>query len=131
MIPVYNYFTAILGVATAVVIVRLIRRDALSANYVLWWFFVAGGLVFVGVFPGVVNYFGRLMGIGYPPVILIFISWCLVLIKLLFMDIDRSRQEHKIRVLMQRLAIYEQGRQAEESRHEHSKAKSEDISPED
>ncbi len=116
MIPAYNIFTAILGIATAVVIIRLVRRDALSANYVLWWFFVAVGLVFVGVFPGVVNYFGQILGIGYPPVILIFLSWCLVLIKLLFMDIDRSRQEHKIRVLMQRLAIYEQGREGRDTR---------------
>ena len=108
MVPVYNYFTAALGLITAGLIIYLIRRDSLSANYVIWWFLVAAGLIFVGFFPQVVNYFGRTLGVGYPPVILIVISWCMVLIKLLFMDIDRSRQQRKIKVLTQRLAIYEQ-----------------------
>jgi hypothetical protein len=108
MLPAYNYFTASLGLLTAGLIIYLIRRDSLSVNYVIWWFMVAAGLIFVGFFPKVVNYFGRALGVGYPPVILIVISWCLVLIKLLFMDIDRSRHERKIKVLTQRLAIYEQ-----------------------
>jgi len=108
MLPAYNYFTAILGIATAGLIIYLIRRDSLSANYVVWWFCVAVGLIFVGFFPKVVNYFGRAMGVGYPPVILIALSWCMILVKLIFMDIDRSRQERKIKILVQRLAVYEQ-----------------------
>jgi hypothetical protein len=108
MFPAYNYFTAVLGLLTAGIIIYLIRRDSLSATYVIWWFMVAAGLIFVGFFPKVVNYFGRTLGVGYPPIILIVVSWCLVLIKLLFMDIDRSRQQRRIKVLTQRLAIYEQ-----------------------
>lgn len=116
MLPVYNYFTAILGIVSAGIIIYLVRRDSLAANYVLWWFFVAAGLVLVGLFPDVINYFGRLLGVGYPPIILVILSWCLILIKLLFMDIDRSRQERRIRVLMQRLAIYEQDLEQEDRR---------------
>ncbi len=111
MLPTYNYFSAVLGIATAGLIIYLIRRDSLSPNYVIWWFFVAAGLVFAGLFPKAIDYFGRALGIGYPPIILIILSWCLVLVKLLFMDLDRSRQEHKIRKLTQRLAIYEQSEQ--------------------
>ncbi|WP_045213808.1 DUF2304 domain-containing protein [Desulfonatronovibrio magnus] len=112
MLPVYNYFTAILGILTAGLIIYLIRRDSLSSNYVVWWFGVAAGLIFVGFFPKIVNFFGKLLGVGYPPVILIAVSWCLVLIKLLFMDIDRSRQERRIRILAQKLALYEQQAQS-------------------
>jgi hypothetical protein len=108
MIPTYNLFTAILGVATAGLIIYLIRRDSFSANYVVWWFCVAVGLIFVGFFPKVVNYFGRALGVGYPPVILIALSWCMILVKLIFMDIDRSRQERQIRILIQKLAVFEQ-----------------------
>ncbi len=113
MFPAYNYFTAVLGLLTAGIIIYLIRRDSLSANYVIWWFMVAAGLIFVGFFPKVVNYFGRALGVGYPPIILIVFSWCMVLIKLLFMDIDRSRQQRRIKVLTQRLAIYEQSLEQE------------------
>jgi hypothetical protein len=69
---------------------------------------VAVGLIFVGFFPKVVNYFGRALGVGYPPVILIALSWCMILVKLIFMDIDRSRQERQIRILIQKLAVFEQ-----------------------
>lgn len=114
MFPAYNYFTAVLGLITAGVIIYLIRRDSLSSKYVIWWFLVAAGLIFVGFFPRLVNYFGSALGVGYPPIILIVVSWCLVLIKLLFMDIDRSRQQRKIKVLTQRLAIYEQSLEQEQ-----------------
>jgi hypothetical protein len=50
---------------------------------------------------------GRLFGIHYPPILLLICAMCVVLIKLLFMDIDRSRQERQIRLLFQRLAILE------------------------
>ena len=106
--PVYNIFTAILGITTAGLIVYLIRRDSLSANYVVWWVVVAAGLVLVGIFPKAPDYLGKILGIGYPPIIIIIVSWCMVLIKLLLMDIDRSRQERKIRILIQKLAVYEQ-----------------------
>jgi len=131
MLPAYNYFTAILGIATAGLIIYLIRRDSLSANYVVWWFCVAVGLIFVGFFPKVVNYFGRAMGVGYPPVILIALSWCMILVKLIFMDIDRSRQERKIKILVQRLAVYEQRtRDAEkesEDRSQRSEVRSQEV----
>ncbi|HMB31021.1 MAG TPA: DUF2304 domain-containing protein [Desulfohalobiaceae bacterium] len=108
MLPVYNYFTAFLGFCTASVIVCLVRKDALSANYTLWWISIALGLIVLGLFPSIIDYFGRFLGIHYPPILLIIISWCLILLKLLFMDIDRSKQDRQIRILMQRLALYEQ-----------------------
>ena len=108
MIPTYNFFTAIMGMATAGLIIYLIRRDSLSANYVVWWLTVAAGLVLVGIFPKAPDYFGKILGIGYPPVIIMIVGLCMVLIKLLLMDIDRSRQERQIRILIQKLAVYEQ-----------------------
>lgn len=114
MFPVYNYFTAFLGFFTASVIFYLVRRDTLSANYTLWWVIIALGLIVIGLFPSIIDYFGRLLGIHYPPIMLIIISWCLILLKLLFMDIDRSRQDRQIRILMQRLAMYEKIEQEEE-----------------
>lgn len=108
MIPTYNFFTAILGLATAGLIIYLIRRDSMSANYVVWWVVIATGLVLVGIFPKVPDYFGKILGIAYPPIIIIIVTLCMVLIKLLLMDIDRSRQERQIRILTQKLAVYEQ-----------------------
>lgn len=103
----YSYVTATLGLITAAVIFYLVRKDRLSLGYSLWWIFIAMGLVIMGFFPGIVDTVGRLFAINYPPVFLILLAMCLVLIKLLQMDIDRSRHQKEIRILTQRLAVYE------------------------
>ncbi len=99
--------SAFLGLSTAGVILFLLRKDALSVAYSLWWLFVTIGLVILSLFPALVDALGRLLGVHYPPVLLLIGALCVVLIKLLFMDIDRSRQERQIRLLFQRLAILE------------------------
>ena len=62
----------------------------------------------LGVFPGVVVWLGHQTGIVYAPVLPIIIGLSLVLIRLLKLDIDRSKQERRIRRLTQKLAILEQ-----------------------
>ena len=107
MVIHYNYVTAALGLITAAVIFYLVRKDRLSLGYSLWWIFIALGLVIMGLFPGIIDTVGRLFAINYPPVFLVLLALCLVLIKMLQMDIDRSRHQKDIRILTQRLAVYE------------------------
>jgi hypothetical protein len=102
-----HIISACLGLSTAGVILFLLRKDALSVAYSLWWLLVTIGLVILSLFPSLVDMLGRLFGIHYPPILLLICAMCVVLIKLLFMDIDRSRQERQIRLLFQRLAILE------------------------
>jgi len=45
--------------------------------------------------------------VSYPPVLAIVLGFALLLIKILTMDLERSRQERMIRRLTQRLAILE------------------------
>jgi hypothetical protein len=100
--------SAILGVALAGAILFLVRRDHLHGPYALWWFGVAAATFALGVFPGLITWLGHVTGIFYPPVLPIVIGLSLVLIRLLKLDIDRSRQERQIRRLTQKLAILEQ-----------------------
>ena len=102
-----HIISAFLGLSTAGVILFLLRKDALSVAYSLWWLLVTIGLVILSLFPSLVDMLGRLFGIHYPPILLLICAMCIVLVKLLFMDIDRSRQERQIRLLFQRLAILE------------------------
>lgn len=104
---VAHIISAFLGLSTAGIILFLLRKDALSVAYSLWWLAVTIGLVILSLFPALVDMLGRLFGIHYPPVLLLIGALCVVLVKLLFMDIDRSRQERQIRLLFQRLAILE------------------------
>jgi hypothetical protein len=100
--------SAVLGVGLAGAILFLVRRDHLHGPYAVWWFAVAAATFVLGVFPGVVVWLGRETGIGYAPVLPIIIGLSLVLIRLLKLDIDRSKQERKMRRLTQKLAILEQ-----------------------
>ena len=100
--------SAILGIVLAGAILFLVRRDHLHGPYALWWFAVAAATFVLGVFPGVVVWLGHQTGIVYAPVLPIIIGLSLVLIRLLKLDIDRSKQERRLRRLTQKLAILEQ-----------------------
>lgn len=107
MIPLYNIATAVIGICTAAVILVLIRKDKLSVNYSLWWAMLSAGLIFFGLVPPAIDFIGKKLGIHYPPILIVIIAICLIFVKLLFMDIHRSRHEQQIKVLAQRLALYE------------------------
>ncbi len=103
----YKIITAMIGIVTGIIILYLVRRDKLSVNYSLWWGGMAGALILFGLVPSLIDIIGRKIGIYYPPILIVIIAICLIFIKLLFMDIHRSRHEQQIRVLTQRLALYE------------------------
>lgn len=105
--PFYNIVTASIGICTAAVILFLVRKDKLSVNYSLWWGMLALGLVLFGVVPSLIDFIGKAVGVHYPPILIVIIAICLIFIKLLFMDLHRSRHEQQIRILTQRLALYE------------------------
>ena len=112
--PGYNIITAFIGLATGALILFLVRKDRLSVNYTLWWGLVAAGLVIAGLIPQLSDYMGKLLGIHYPPILFVIIAICLLFVKLLFMDIHRSKHETQIKILAQRLALYENDRHHEE-----------------
>lgn len=99
--------SAILGIVIAGAILFLVRRDHLHGPYALWWLGVAAATFVLGVFPKVVAWLGRETGIVYAPVLPIIIAVALILIRMLKLDIDRSRQERQMRRLTQKLAILE------------------------
>ena len=100
--------SAILGVALTGAILFLVRLDQQHGPYAIWWFGVAAATFVLGVFPGLVVWLGHATGIFYAPILPIIIGLSLVLIRLLKLDIDRSKQERRIRRLTQKLAILEQ-----------------------
>jgi hypothetical protein len=99
---------AILGVGLAGAIFYLVRRDHLHGPFAAWWLMVAAATLVLGMFPSLVIWLGKLTGINYAPVLPIIIGLSMVLLRLLKLDIDRSRQERRMRRLTQKLAILEQ-----------------------
>lgn len=99
---------ALIGLALAGSILYLVRRDHLHGPYALWWLIVAAATLVLGFVPRTIDWLAHLTGIAYPPVLPILVGLSLILLRLLQLDIERSRQERQIRRLNQKLAILEE-----------------------
>ena len=99
---------ALIGVLLGGSILYLVRRDHLHGPYALWWLVIAAVTLVLGFVPRTVDWLAHLTGIAYPPVLPIIVGLSLILIRMLQLDIERSRQERQIRRLNQKLAILEE-----------------------
>ncbi len=107
MLLSYQWTSAILGVSIATMILILIRRDHLQTHHVGWWLLIAALIAFLGFFPQILNTIAFYVNIQYPPTLLFSIGMGMLLVKILKVDIHQSKQERKIRRLVQRIALLE------------------------
>jgi len=103
----YQITSMAIGVFLAAVILFLVRRDHLHGPYAIWWIGAAATVALLGFFPRLFDVVAVKLGVSYPPVLAIVLGFSMLLIKILTMDLERSRQERLIRRLAQRLAILE------------------------
>lgn len=99
--------TGIIGVATAMTIMYLIRKDHLHVRYGLWWMAAAAAFALFGLFPSIVDYVAHRLGIAYPPVLALILGMVALVLKILVMDIERSRNAVRMQRLVQRIALLE------------------------
>lgn len=85
----------------------LIRRDHLHVRYGLWW--VAAAVVFalLGFVPAIFDSIALYLGIAYSPILALTLGATILVIKILVMDIERSRNAIKLQRLVQRIALLE------------------------
>ena len=103
----YYWTSAAIGITIAGIILFLVRRDLLHGRHALWWFFTALLICLLGLLPELTNAAGNLLGISYPPILPLILGTCLVIVKVLMMDIQNSKQEHKLQLLIQHIGILE------------------------
>lgn len=99
--------TGIIGIATAVTIVVLIRKDHLHVYYGLWWMGAALAFALLGLFPAIFDHIAPRLGIAYPPVLALILGLLVLVLKILVMDIERSRNAIRMQRLVQRIALLE------------------------
>jgi hypothetical protein len=107
-----------IGMAIALAILILVRKNHLMVSHAVWWLTVAAASITFGAYPRLIDQVGAMLGIHYPPVLLIIIGMGFILIKMLTMDLKRSEHERKIRALTQRLAILESRMYPTAARHQ-------------
>lgn len=99
--------TSLLGLALAAGILVLLRRDHLYVAHGVFWIVVAAAAATLGLWPGLVDRLAMLLGIHYPPALLLLIGLIVLLIKTLHADILNTRLEREVRRLNQRIAVFE------------------------
>jgi len=103
----YQWTSAVVTILVAAVIIWLVRRNRLHPALATWWVLVAIAVVAVGIFPQAVDRVAARLGVGYSPTLVGLIGVAVLLIKILKTDIERTKEQHKIRVLAQKVALLE------------------------
>lgn len=103
----FSFVSGAIGIAAALTIIVLIRRDRLHVRYGLWWITVAAVFIVLGLFPGLIDRIASWLGVAYGPVLALTLGMTVLFIKILTIDIARSRTETRIVRLVQRMAMLE------------------------
>lgn len=103
----YRLTSTVLGLAIACTILWLIYKDRLHTRHAFWWGGVALAVMVVGMFPQLVDWIARWLGIAYPPVLGIIAAIGVILVKMLVQDLEHSHQERALKRLIQRIAVLE------------------------
>jgi hypothetical protein len=104
---VISAVTGAIGLTVAFVILALIRRDKLHVSHGLWWVAVAAGFALLGVTPSIIDEVASWLGVAYPPVLGLTTAVALLVLKMLAMDIERSRIEMRYQRLTQKIGMLE------------------------
>lgn len=99
--------STILGFILFVGVLTMVRRGKMHGFYAFWWLTLGIAALFLGLFPKSIDYVGTWFGIQYPPILVIIVACIVLTLKMLLMDIDATKQERKLRRLMQKQAILE------------------------
>ncbi|KAA9133367.1 DUF2304 domain-containing protein [Marinihelvus fidelis] len=103
----FSWVSGAIGLAAAISIILLIRRDHLHVRFGIWWITVAAVFVVLGFYPGAVDRLASFLGIASGPVLALTIGLTVFVIKILTIDIASSRNETRIVRLVQRVAMLE------------------------
>jgi hypothetical protein len=103
----YQYLTICTGAFVFLVILRLVRRYRMHERYALWWLSSALVILILGFLPREVDAIASYFGIYYPPIFIVVVALCIILVKLATMDIGRTKNELAVRRLAQQLALME------------------------
>lgn len=100
-----TFVSAFFGVIGAAAIAYMIRRDRLRVRHGMAWLLVSALIAILGIFPQLVHKLGALVGVSYPPALILTIGVLGLVVKSVWTDIELSKSEMKVIRLAQELAI--------------------------
>jgi hypothetical protein len=103
----YHYTVLVLGGGLAAGILYLVRRDHLYIRQGLFWIVAAIVSLAFAIWPYLIDSFGGLLGIAYPPTLLFLVAILVLVVKALFADIALTKLRRDLRRVNQRIALLE------------------------
>ena len=99
--------TGAIGLGVAVTILMLMRKDRLHVSHGVGWLVVVVLFACLGFAPWIIDMIAARLGIASPPTLALTLAISILVLKILLMDIDRSRIEMRNQRLIQRVAMLE------------------------
>lgn len=99
----------IIGIAVIIaliIIINMIRNKRLELRYALAWLLVGIAVLFLDLFPGLIEKIAKLMGIYSPVNMLFFVGFCFSLAIIFVLTVAVSRMSIRIKELTQEIALY-------------------------
>ncbi len=103
----YQLTSLVVGLALGASIFWLVRSGHLHGPRAFWWLGLAIAIILFGLWPQLTDVIARYLGVSYPPILVVILGLGLLFIKMMTMDLERTRQEQRLRRLAQRLAMLE------------------------
>lgn len=96
-----------LGIAIAIVaaVAMLLRRGNLREKYAALWVVVGLAVIVLALFPGLLQWIARLVGVEVPSNLLFAIALLFLLAVALHLSLEVSRTEEQIRTLAEHVAM--------------------------
>jgi hypothetical protein len=101
----YQIVVLILGIGLAVGILYLVRRDHIYIRQGLFWIFIAFFSLVFGIWPYLIDTLGGVLGVAYPPTLLLLVAIIVLILKALLGDIALTKVRRDVRRLNQRMAL--------------------------
>ena len=85
-------FFIIVGLVALLYVMHIVRRNKLPIKESFWWVMAAVAMLILAIFPQILDWFSLLLGISYPPALLL--TMCIIF--LLFIIFKDSRRIAKL-----------------------------------
>jgi hypothetical protein len=101
--------TYILGILAALltlgVVIEMVRRKRMRERHAVWWLLAGVLALIVGVFPGILEWAGQLVGVGAPVNLVFFVSIAVLFLVCIQHSTELTTQEDKTRTLAEEVVL--------------------------
>jgi hypothetical protein len=98
----------ITSILTLIFIIDLLRRGVLKEKYAALWLAVAGTALILSLFPGILQWLTRVLGVELPANLLFFATIVLLILVAVQLSYELSRHEARIRRLAEEIALQQE-----------------------